>query len=68
MATIGSQRAITLGGQTQTGFNNLSVAYRSRDRLKILSIADLQRNDFLPSLPTLMERASSLSNQFAERP
>lgn len=44
-----------LGGQTMAGFNNLSDAYRSRDRLKILAVADLERNDFLPDVPTLKE-------------
>jgi len=44
-----------LGGQTMAGFNNLSDAYRSRDRLKILAVADLQRSDFLPDVPTLKE-------------
>ena len=45
-----------LGGQVIAGFNNLSDAYRSRDRLKILAIAALERNEqFLPDVPTLME-------------
>jgi len=44
-----------LGGQTMAGFNNLSDAFRSRDRLKILAVADLKRNDFLPDVPTLKE-------------
>jgi tripartite-type tricarboxylate transporter receptor subunit TctC len=45
-----------LGGQVVAGFNNLSDAYRSRDRLKILAIADLERDkDFLPEVPTLKE-------------
>jgi len=44
-----------LGGQTMAGFNNLSDAFRSRDRLKILAVADLKRNDFLPDVPTLNE-------------
>lgn len=45
------------GGQTMAGFNNLSDAYRARDRLKILAIADLERDkDFLPDVPTLKER------------
>lgn len=44
------------GGQVMAGFNNLSDAYRSRDRLKILGIADLERDeDFLPDVPTFME-------------
>jgi tripartite-type tricarboxylate transporter receptor subunit TctC len=44
-----------LGGQTMAGFNNLSDAYRNRDRLKILAIADLERNEFLPDVPTFKE-------------
>ena len=44
-----------LGGQTMAGFNNLSDAYRNRDRLKILAVADLTRNDFLPDAPTFKE-------------
>lgn len=44
-----------LGGQTMAGFNNLSDAFRNKDRLKILAVADLQRNDFLPDVPTLKE-------------
>lgn len=45
-----------LGGQTMAGFNNLSDAYRSRDRLKILAVADLERNEFLPDVPTFKEQ------------
>jgi putative tricarboxylic transport membrane protein len=45
-----------MGGQVMAGFNNLSDSYRSRDRLKILAIADNQRNkDFLPDVPTFKE-------------
>lgn len=45
------------GGQAMAGFNNLSDAYRARDRLKILAIADLERDEeFLPDVPTLKER------------
>jgi tripartite-type tricarboxylate transporter receptor subunit TctC len=44
------------GGQVMAGFNNLSDAYRSKDRLKILGIADLERDeDFLPDVPTFQE-------------
>lgn len=44
------------GGQVMAGFNNLSDAYRSRDELKILGVADLERNEeFLPDVPTFME-------------
>jgi tripartite-type tricarboxylate transporter receptor subunit TctC len=45
-----------IGGQVQAGFNNLSDAYRSRDRIKILAIADLERDaEFLPDVPTFLE-------------
>ena len=44
-----------LGGQTMAGFNNLSDAFRSQERLKILAVADLERNDFLPDTPTFKE-------------
>ena len=40
----------------KAGFNNLSDAFRSRDNLKILAVADLQRHDFLPDVPTLKEQ------------
>ena len=45
-----------IAGQVQAGFNNLSDAYRSRDQLKILAVADLERNqEFLPDVPTFLE-------------
>lgn len=45
-----------LGGQVKAGFNNLSDAYRSRGELKILAIADLERDEkFLPEVPTFKE-------------
>jgi len=44
------------GGQVMAGFNNLSDAYRSQDRLKILGVAGLERDqDFLPNVPTFQE-------------
>ena len=46
-----------LGGQVMAGVNNLSDAFRSRDSLKILGIADLERDkDFLPDVPTFKEQ------------
>ena len=45
-----------IGGQVMAGFNNLSDAFRSKDKVKILAIADTQRDEqFLPDVPTLME-------------
>ncbi|MCY4066446.1 MAG: tripartite tricarboxylate transporter substrate binding protein [Rhodospirillaceae bacterium] len=46
-----------LGGQVMAGVNNLSDSYRSRSSLKILGIADLQRDkQFLPDVPTFKEQ------------
>ena len=46
-----------MGGQVKAGFNNLSDAFRNQDRIKILAVADLERNKaFLPDVPTLMEQ------------
>ena len=46
-----------MGGQVKAGFNNLSDAFRNQDRIKILAVADLERNkEFLPDVPTLMEQ------------
>ncbi len=44
-----------IGGQVMAGFNNLADAYRSQERLKILGIADLQRHEYLPDVPTFLE-------------
>ena len=48
---------MVLGNQVSAGFNNLSDSYRSRDRLKILAVADVQRmSEFLPDVPTFREQ------------
>jgi tripartite-type tricarboxylate transporter receptor subunit TctC len=44
-----------IGAKVIAGFNNLSDAYRSQDRIKILAIADLERHEFLPDVPTFKE-------------
>jgi len=45
------------------GFNNLSDAYRSQKDIKILAIADLQREEtFLPNVPTLKEEGVDVDN------
>lgn len=52
-----------IGGQVQASFNNLSDAYRSQDRLKILAIADLDRDAaFLPNVPTFLERGIDIDD------
>lgn len=46
-----------MGGQVIAGVNNLSDAYRSRDNLKIIGIADMERDQaFLPDVPTFKEQ------------
>ena len=45
------------------GFNNLSDAFRSQNDIKILAIADLEREKtFLPNVPTLMESGLDVDN------
>ena len=51
------------GGQVMAGFNNLSDAYRSQSEIKILAIADLQREEtFLPDVPTFREKGVDVDN------
>ena len=42
--------------KVKAGFNNLSDAFRNKDRLKILAVADLERHAFLPDVPTFKEK------------
>ena len=52
-----------LGGQVIAGVNNLSDSYRSRSNLKILGIADLQRDkQFLPDVPTFKEQGYAVDD------
>jgi len=52
-----------LGGDVTAGFNNLSDSFRSMDNLKILAIADVQRNEeFLPDVPTFQEMGIEVDN------
>ncbi len=44
-----------IAGKVKAGFNNLSDAYRNKDRIKILAVADLQRHPFLPNVKTFKE-------------
>ncbi|MDI6754252.1 MAG: tripartite tricarboxylate transporter substrate binding protein [Thermodesulfobacteriota bacterium] len=44
-----------VSGEVMAGFNNSSDAFRSKERLKILAVADLGRCPFLPDVPTLKE-------------
>lgn len=44
-----------VAAKVKAGFNNLSDAYRNRDRIKILAVADLERHEFLPEVKTFKE-------------
>lgn len=45
-----------MAGKVMGGFNNLSIAMRAPDKLKVLGIADLQRHEFMPNVPTFIEQ------------
>lgn len=52
-----------IGGQVMAGINNLSDAFRSRDNLKILGVADNQRDEeFLPDVPTFKEQGFNVDD------
>lgn len=46
-----------IAGEVMAGVNNLSDAFRAQQagNVKILGVADLERNEFLPDVPTLKE-------------
>ena len=44
-----------IAGKVKAGFNNLSDAFRNQVRIKILGIADLERHEFIPDVPTFVE-------------
>lgn len=44
------------------GFTNLADAYRAQDRLRILAIADLERHEFLPAVPTFQQLGFDIDN------
>lgn len=53
-----------IAGDVIGGINNLSDAFRAREagNVKILAVADLERNDFMPDVPTLMESGYDVDN------
>ena len=52
-----------IGGQVMSGVNNLSDAFRSQDSLKIIGIADNERNkEFLPNVPTFKEQGFNVDD------
>lgn len=53
-----------IAGEVLAGINNLSDAFRAREAgtVKILGVADLERNDFMPDVPTLKEAGLDVDN------
>jgi tripartite-type tricarboxylate transporter receptor subunit TctC len=51
-----------MGGKVMAGFNNLADAYRNRETVNILAIADLQRHPFIEDVPTFMEQDVDVDN------
>lgn len=59
----GAMKAV-IAGEVLGGVNNLSDAFRAREagNVKILGVFDLERNDFMPDVPTLMEQGYDIDN------
>ncbi|MEP2027429.1 MAG: tripartite tricarboxylate transporter substrate binding protein [Paracoccaceae bacterium] len=53
-----------IAGEVMAGINNLSDAFRAAEagNVKILAVADLERNEFLPDVPTMMESGLDVDN------
>ena len=53
-----------IAGEVVGGVNNLSDAFRAREagNVKILGVADLERSEFLPDVPTMMEQGLDVDN------
>lgn len=59
----GAMRAV-IAGEVLGGVNNLSDAFRAEaaGNVKILGVFDLERNAFLPDVPTMMEQGYDIDN------
>ena len=59
----GAMRAV-IAGEVLGGVNNLSDAFRAREAgsIKILGVFDLERNEFLEDVPTMMEQGFDIDN------
>ncbi|WP_425045371.1 Bug family tripartite tricarboxylate transporter substrate binding protein [Primorskyibacter sp. S87] len=53
-----------IAGEVMGGVNNLSDAFRAQEAgtVKILGVFDLERNEFLPDVPTLKEQGYDVDN------
>lgn len=45
-----------MAAKVMGGFNNLSIALRAPDKLKVLGIAANQRHEYMPDVPTFIEQ------------
>ena len=59
----GAMKAV-IAGDVMAGVNNLSDAFRARaaGTIKILGVADLERNSFMDDVPTMMEQGFDVDN------
>lgn len=59
----GAMKAV-IAGEVLGGVNNLSDAFRAREagNVKILGVFDLERNDFMPDVPTMQEQDFDIDN------
>ena len=59
----GAMKAV-IAGEVLGGVNNLSDAFRAQaaGNVKILGVFDLERNEFLPDVPTLAEQGFDIDN------
>ena len=55
---------LTFSGEVLGGVNNLSDAFRAQEAgdVKILGVFDLERNEFLPDVPAMMEQGFDIDN------
>lgn len=53
-----------IAGEVMAGVNNLSDAFRAQEagNVKILGVFDLERNEFLPDVPTMKEQGLDIDN------
>lgn len=58
---VGAMKLVK-GGQVKAGFNNLSDSARAAGDIKILAVADLERHEFLPDVPTFQELGIPVDN------
>jgi len=51
-----------MGHKVTAGFNNLADAFRSRETVNILAIADEKRHDYIKDVPTFLEQGVDVDN------